>query len=289
MMLVTGGTGQVAQALAQAGAQAGGGRRMQVVGRPELDFDRPETIAAVLDAARPSIVVNAAAYTAVDRAESEPVAAYRANCDAPAAIAAWCVANNARLIHLSTDYVFDGEKGQPYVEADDTAPTCVYGASKLAGEEAVLKAGAQTLILRTSWVFAPVGRNFVLTMLAAARKTSRLRVVADQFGCPTAAADLATAILALADMWEGLNGGVYHAAGSGATTWYGLAEAVFARAERHGLKWPELEPIATADWPTPARRPPDSRLDCSRLEQTFDVTLPHWKDSVARTVDAVLG
>ena len=284
MILVTGGGGQVARAL----AAASGGRDLRVVGRPDFDFDRPDTLRAVLDAARPSLVVNAAAYTAVDQAEQEADAAFRANRDGPAALAAWCAAHGARLIHISTDYVFDGTKGAPYVEGDATNPTGVYGASKLAGELAVLASGARALILRTSWVYAASGRNFVLTMLNAARRTDRLRVVADQHGCPTAAADLAAAILALADAWDGEGGGVYHAAGSGATTWHGLAEAVFARAATHGLARPTVTPIATEDWPTPARRPADSRLDCRRLGTEFGVTLPAWQDSVARTVDAAL-
>ncbi len=284
MILVTGGGGQVARAL----GAAAGGRELRVVGRPAFDFDRPETVRSVLDVARPALVVNAAAYTAVDQAEREPEAALRANRDGPAALAAWCGAHGARLIHISTDYVFDGTKGAPYVEDDATGPTGVYGASKLAGEQAVLASGARALILRTSWVYAESGRNFVLTMLNAARRTDRLRVVADQRGCPTAAADLAAAILALSDAWDGSTGGVYHAAGSGATTWHGLAEAVFARAAAHGMARPEVTPIATADWPTPARRPADSRLDCRRLAQDFAVTLPPWQDSVARTVDAAL-
>lgn len=284
MILVTGGSGQVARALQDAAA----GRPLRVVGRPAFDFDRPETLRAMLDAAAPSLVVNAAAYTAVDKAESEPDAAWRANRDGPAAIAAWCAERGARLIHISTDYVFDGLKGARYVEDDATSPTGVYGASKRAGEEAVLASGASALVLRTSWVYAASGKNFVLTMLNAARKTERLRVVADQRGCPTAAADLAAAILALADGWDGGASGVYHVAGSGETTWHGLALAVFARAARHGMRAPAVAAIATADWPTPARRPPDSRLDCARLNDRFGLVLPPWEESVARTVDAVL-
>ncbi len=284
MILVTGGNGQVARAL----AKAAGARTLRVVGRPEFDFDRPETLRAVLDAAAPSLVVNAAAYTAVDKAESEPDAAFRANRDGPALLAAWCAAHGARLIHISTDYVFDGLKGAPYVEDDETSPTGIYGASKLAGEAAVLASGAPALVLRTSWVYAATGKNFVLTMLNAARRTDRLRVVADQRGCPTSAADLAAAILALADAWDGSEGGLFHAAGSGSATWHGLAEAVFARAARHGLRRPTVEAIATADWPTPARRPPDSRLDCARLARRFGVALPPWEASVARVVDAAL-
>jgi dTDP-4-dehydrorhamnose reductase len=283
-ILVTGGTGQVARAL----AAAAGGRPLQVVGRPAFDFDRPESLLPVLRDMSPSVVVNAAAYTAVDKAESEPDAAFRANRDGPAVLAGYCAGAGIPLIHVSTDYVFDGEKGLPYRESDPTSPTGVYGASKLAGEQAVLASGAPAVILRTAWVYAATGKNFVLTMLNAARKTDRLRVVADQRGCPTAAADLAAAILAIADQWDDRRAGVYHAAGSGATTWHGLATAVFAAAARHGLTAPTVDAIATADWPTPARRPADSRLDCSKLADEFGVRLPAWQDSVARTVAAIL-
>ena len=287
-ILVTGGTGQVAQAL----QRLAGSRVLRVVGRPELDFDRPERLPPLLDAVAPSLIVNAAAYTAVDKAESEPDAAWRANRDGPALLAGWCAAANVPLIHISTDYVFDGTKGAPYVEDDATSPTGVYGASKLAGEQAVQASGARALVLRTSWVYAASGKNFVLTMLNAARKTGRLRVVADQRGCPTAADDLAAAILAIADGvardgWNPACDGVYHAAGRGETTWHGLAGAVFEAAARYGLARPELAAITTADWPTPARRPADSRLDCGKLERCFGLRLPDWQESVARTVDAI--
>ena len=196
------------------------------------------------------------------------------------------------LIHISTDYVFDGTKGAPYVETDPTSPTGVYGRTKLAGEQAVLASGARAIILRTSWVYAATGKNFVLTMLNAARKTSNLRVVADQRGCPTAADDLAATIFnicdrVLRDGWDAGHAGVYHAAGSGETTWHGLASAVFDAAARHGLARPDVAGIATADWPTPARRPADSRLDCGKLERYFGLRLPDWQESVTRTVDAI--
>jgi len=286
-ILVTGGTGQLARALEAAAA----GRPMVRVGRPEFDFDVPDRLDGVLRAVGPRLIVNAAAYTVVDKAESEPEAADRANRVGPARLAAYAAEAGIPLIHISTDYVFDGLKGAPYVETDPTSPTGVYGATKLAGEQAIATSGARAIVLRTSWVYADSGKNFVLTMLNAARKTSQLRVVADQRGCPTAAADLAAAILAIADRlaggWDDSLAGIYHAAGSGEATWHDLAEAVFARAERHGLARPTVTPIATADWPTPARRPPDSRLDCAKLQGTWGVRLPDWRDSVARTVDAV--
>ncbi len=286
-LLVTGGTGQLATALAEQGGAA-----VHRVGRPAFDFDRPDSVERVFHAAAPALVVNAAAYTAVDAAETDAAAAYCANRDGPALLGRLCEQAGIPLIHVSTDYVFDGTKRAPYVETDPTAPTGIYGASKLAGEYAVLAACSRAVILRTSWVYAPNGRNFVRTMLNAARKTDRLRVVADQTGCPTAATDLAAAILAIAariqaDQWQPAYGGLFHAAGTGSTSWHGLACAVFEEAARHGVPPPEVTPIGTADWPTAARRPPDSRLDCGRLAAVFDHRLPPWRDGLARTIDAI--
>jgi dTDP-4-dehydrorhamnose reductase len=242
--------------------------------------------------ADPWLVVNAAAYTAVDAAEKDADAAYRANRDGPAELARLCEAAGIPLIHVSTDYVYDGAKGEPYVETDPVAPQCVYGASKLAGEAAVLAACRRAVVLRTSWVYAPTGRNFVCTMLTLGRTRDRLTVVADQKGCPTTAADLAAAILEIAahiaaSGWQDGFGGVFHAAGSGWTTWHGLASAAFAEAARHGAPVPRVDPIATADWPTPAKRPADSRLDCTKLATVFGVRLPDWQPSLARTIDAI--
>ncbi len=192
-ILVTGGTGQLASALAAAATVP-----FCRVGRPAFDFDRPESIAAAFHQADPWLVVNAAAYTAVDAAEKDAAAAYRANRDGPAELARLCEAAGIPLIHVSTDYVFDGAKGEPYVETDPVSPQGVYGASKLAGEAAVLHACTRAIVLRTSWVYAPAGRNFVRTMLTLAKTRDRLSVVADQKGCPSTAADLAAAILEIA-------------------------------------------------------------------------------------------
>ncbi len=288
-ILVTGGSGQLATALAEQG-----GARIRHVGRPEFDFDKSETIAVAFHAAAPALVINAAAYTAVDAAETDAPAAFRANRDGPEKLARLCAAAGIPLIHVSTDYVYDGDKPSPYVETDPVGPRGVYGTSKLAGEQAVLASGARAIILRTAWVYAATGRNFVRTMLALGQTRDTLRVVADQHGCPTAAADLAGAILRIvaridADGWDDARSGVFHAAGSGQTTWHGLATAVFAEAARHGAKTPSsVEAITTAEYPTPARRPANSRLDCSRLEATFGVRLPAWRDSVARTVAEIL-
>ena len=287
MILVTGGVGQVATELA-----ARGDGRLSVVGRPEFDFDQPDTITAVFDRVKPTLVVNAAAWTAVDAAEKEVDAAYRANRDGPAALAKLCARDGVPLIHISTDYVFDGSKDAPYTEDDATGPTGVYGASKLAGEQAVLESGAHAAILRTAWVYNATGKNFVRTMLNVAQKTNTLRVVADQHGCPTNAGDLADAILAVADRmsagWDPSYAGVFHAAGTGSTSWHGFAQAIFAEAARHGRPEPTVTGITTAEYPTPAKRPANSRLDCSKLARVFGVRLPDWQPSLARTVEIIV-
>ncbi len=283
-LVITGGSGQVATALAALAPVEGLGVRL--LGRPGFDFDRAETLAAVFDPS-PAMVVNAAAYTAVDRAETEPEAAGRANTTGPALLAGLCRAHGCKFLHISTDYVFDGTKPAPYRESDAANPTGVYGRSKYEGEVAVMAANPDAIILRTAWVYAATGRNFLLTMLSAARRLPTLRVVADQVGCPTLAADLAAAILRIATApdWRP---GIYHAAGTGQTSWHGFATAILRRAASHGLPCPEILPIATADWPTPAKRPENSRLDCTLLESTFGLVLPSWTEGVIRTVDAVM-
>lgn len=285
-ILVTGGSGQLAQAL----GAAAGARNLTVVGRPEWDFDHVSALPALLAAARPALVVNAAAHTAVDRAETDVAAAWRANRDGPAVLAAYCAAAEIPLIHVSTDFVFDGSKGAPYAEDDATNPTSVYGASKLAGEQAVLAICPRAIVLRTAWVYSASGRNFVLSMLNLARSRDHLRVVADQKGCPTLAGDLADAILGIADIlaregWQERYVGIYHVAGSGETTWHGLASAAIAKAGAFGHAQPKLiEAIGTAAYPTPARRPADSRLDCAKLARVFGLRLPHWEAALDRTI-----
>jgi dTDP-4-dehydrorhamnose reductase len=289
-ILVTGGSGQVASALG-----AAGGADVRVVGRPTFDFDLSESIVTNFREAAPWLVVNAAAYTAVDAAEDNAAAAYRANRDGPGVLARLCAAAAVPLIHISTDYVFDGAKGSAYVEADATGPTGVYGASKLAGEQEVLAAWARTIVLRTSWVYAPSGRNFVRTMLRLGAEHDRLRVVADQRGCPTTAADLADAILTIAtrlrEGWRDDYAGVFHAAGSGETTWHGLAVATFEEGARFSGRAPVVEAITTTEYcaenPIKAKRPADSRLDCGKLASVFGVRLPDWRGSLARTIEAV--
>ena len=287
-ILVIGNTGQLATAL----AEQAGDRNLICLGRPEVDFAQPVSLAAAMARVRPRLVINAAAYTAVDKAETDAEAAQQANATGPAELARLCALADIPLIHVSTDYVFDGSKGAPYLETDPANPIGVYGASKRAGEVAVLAACPKALVLRTSWVYGPYGKNFVLTMLNAAARLPQLRVVADQIGCPTSAPDLATAILAVVDRvlagWQADYAGLYHAAGTGWTSWHGLAEFAVAEAARHGRPQPPIAALATADWPTPVRRPADSRLDCSRLQHVFGVTLPHWQDAVRRTVARVM-
>lgn len=293
-LLVTGGTGQLARSLEKLAPHfVPLGYAVRRVGRPEFDFDRPDTIPLCFHETGPALVVNAAAWTAVDAAEARPEAAARANDSGPALLGELCAAADIPYIHLSTDYVFDGTKGAPYIETDVPNPTCVYGATKLAGENKILSRCSRAIVLRTAWVYATEGKNFVRTMLAAGRSGTALRVVADQHGCPTNADDLAAAILAIiariARGWDDRYGGLFHAAGSGDTNWYEFAEAIFTAASRSGYPRPSITPIATEEWPTPARRPPDGRLNCGKLESIYGVRLPDWRPSLERTVATICG
>lgn len=287
-ILITGGTGQLARSL----EAFAGTHQVLRIGRPELDFDALDAIPATLARIAPSLIINAAAYTAVDKAETDGEAADRANHLGPEILAQYATAHGIALIHVSTDYVFDGAKGAPYVETDAPNPTGLYGSTKLAGEQAVLAACPHSVVLRTSWVYAPEGKNFVLTMLGAAKRFPRLRVVADQVGCPTNADDLARAIWAIADQilagWKPEFHGVFHAAGTGETSWHGFASQIFVEAAKHDHPAPPVDAITTADWPTPAQRPADSRLDCSKLERVFGVRLPAWESSLETAITQVL-
>ncbi|AQS87984.1 dTDP-4-dehydrorhamnose reductase [Neoasaia chiangmaiensis NBRC 101099] len=283
-ILVTGGNGQLATSLVNLG-----GSRIVRVGRPEFDFDRPETIAAAVGKYSPAVVVNAAAWTAVDLAETETEGAERANNSGPAALAGACAAAGIPFIHVSTDYVFAGDKGAPYLETDPVTPQTVYGRTKAEGEQAVLAANPRSIVLRTSWVYSAHGKNFVKTMINAGAKNPQLKVVGDQRGNPTSSDDLAAAILAIIGRieqggWQDSYAGIYHASGQGETTWHGLAVAALEEAREHGQAMPGVTAIRTEDWPTPAKRPQDSRLDCGKLTRVFGVTLPDWRESVARTV-----
>ncbi len=283
MILITGGSGQLGQALTTLGAARG--LHFRAVSRPAFDFERPETIDACFAAAAPDFVINAAAYTAVDAAETNVLAAEAGNHTGPLRLAQLCAGTKIPFIHVSTDYVFDGEKGAPYLETDPTSPTGVYGRTKRDGEVAVLAACPKTIILRTAWVYSAHGKNFARTMLTAARKVNQLRVVSDQRGTPTASGDLAAAILDIVTRlqengWQESDAGIYHATSAGETTWYGFASAIFEAAVPCGLTPPSVTPISTADWPTPAKRPADSRLDCGKLARHFGVTMPDWRSSL---------
>jgi dTDP-4-dehydrorhamnose reductase len=288
---VTGRQGQVVRALAEAGALFG--VEVIPVGRPELDLTSPETVASVLAAAAPSIVVSAAAYTAVDQAEREPEKAQAINATGAGAVAAAARALGVPVIHFSTDYVFDGRKGTPYVEEDLVAPACVYGASKLAGEQAVAAATADHVILRTGWVYAPYGKNFVRTMLTLAQSRDEVRVVSDQLGCPTYAPDIAVAVLAIANNLlnspdNRLLRGIFHLAGSEETSWAGFATAISAFLAAQGLGKAVVTPISSAEYPTAARRPANSRLDCGKLARVYGVQLPSWRTSLTLCLQRLL-
>ena len=253
----------------------------------KLDLTVRGAATAALDQARPALVINAAAYTAVDRAEQERDAAFALNAEGPRELARWCAAHGGALVHVSTDYVFDGKKPSAYVETDAPNPTSVYGHSKLAGEIAVHEALARHLVLRTSWVFSGHGHNFVKTILRLASEREELRVVADQRGKPTSAADLARLIWALAarlQQGQELAWGTYHLANQGETTWHGLAEAVLEERARITGKRPKLTPITTADYPTPAVRPANSTLDTSLFEATFGLQPASWRHELSTVV-----
>ncbi|CAD7724900.1 dTDP-4-dehydrorhamnose reductase [Xanthomonas hydrangeae] len=250
------------------------------------DFDAPETLPALLDRIGPSRVVNAAAYTAVDRAEQDPDSAMRANALSPGVIAAWCAAHDVPLVHYSTDYVFDGQGSAPYLEDAQTSPLGVYGETKLAGEDAIRACGAQHLILRTAWVYASHGANFLRTMLRVGAERDELRVVADQIGTPTPAALIADVTAQLLRQRKPDTSGTWHLTAAGQTSWHGFAEAIFEEAVSAGLlsRAPRVVPITTADYPTPAKRPAYSRLSIEKLQRDFDVVLPEWQLGLQRVI-----
>ncbi len=256
------------------------------VGRDSCDLARPEQIRATVRAAAPELIVNAAAYTAVDRAEAEPALALAVNAEAPSLLASEAKRLGAALIHYSTDYVFDGRKRGPYLETDTVNPLSVYGRSKLAGELGIAASGVPHLVLRTSWVYALRGRNFLRTIMRLAREKPELRVVADQHGVPNSAATLAVATAAIVQQAAaggdpiraiGERGGVYHLSCGGQTTWHGFATAIVERLAQAGRLPPvAVVPITTAEFPTAARRPSNSVLDAAKLARDWAVTLPDW-------------
>jgi len=290
-ILLLGKDGQVGWELQRALAPLG---QLRALGRSEADFTDPESLRAIVRAFAPDVIVNAAAYTAVDKAEADAATAHNVNAVSPGVLAEEAAAGNAWLVHYSTDYVFDGTKEGAWVETDAVNPLSVYGRTKYDGEQRIAASGARHLILRTSWVFAPRGGNFAKTMLRLAKERETLNVVADQHGAPTGA-ELLADVTALAlhriaapgvDA-QGLSG-LYHLAAAGATTWHAYAQHVLAQAQSHGavLKaGPDaVQPIAASAFPTPAARPVNSRLDCSKFSTNFGLSLPDWRHHVNRLI-----
>ena len=283
---VTGWTGQVVRAMLE---RVPVGMEVVALRRPDLDLAVPGKVAPALRAARPDLIVNAAAYTAVDQAESEPDLALRINGQAAGEAAQAAAILGIPVIQLSTDYVFDGKLDRPYREDDPTGPVSAYGRSKLAGEQAVAAATADHAILRTAWIYSPFGKNFVRTMLALAETRSEIGVVADQHGNPTSALDIADGIFAVARNLisrpdDPSLRGVFHLVATGEAVWADVAEAIFAERETRGAAPVTVKRIATADYPTPARRPANSRLDTGKLAEHHGVTLPHWRPSLQACV-----
>ncbi|HBI69428.1 MAG TPA: dTDP-4-dehydrorhamnose reductase [Massilia sp.] len=290
-ILLLGKDGQVGWELQRALAPLG---ELRMLGRAEADFDQPESLRAQVRAFAPDVIVNAAAYTAVDKAESDADSAQRVNALAPGVLAEEAAACGAWLVHYSTDYVFDGSKAAPYAETDATAPLSVYGRTKCEGEERIRASGARHLILRTSWVFAARGGNFARTMLRLAKERDALNVIADQHGAPTSAELIAdaTALALHRIMGAGAAGsalsGNYHLVAAGATTWHGYAQYVIEQAMAHGAVLKagpqQVQPIATEAYPTPAARPRNSRLDTQLFQTTFGLQMPDWRHHVNRLI-----
>jgi len=284
-LLGVGRTGQLARALAAVADE----RNLPLVAaaRPELDLSNAESIDQIVSACRPGAIINTAAYTSVDKAESEIDLAFSINRDGAGHLARAAERLRVPFIHVSTDYVFDGNKLTPYQEDDPPAPLGIYGRSKRDGEIAVLTAYSSSVILRTSWVYSPFGHNFVKTMLRLAETPDHIRVINDQSGAPTSARDLAEAIVDIVGQIEGKPdyGGIYHLTAAGKTTWYGFAAAIFAGWASRGGRSPALEAITTAERPTPARRPANSQLDCSKAARVFGIRLQHWQQGLERCLD----
>ncbi|WP_455885642.1 dTDP-4-dehydrorhamnose reductase [Pseudomonas spelaei] len=279
-ILITGQHGQVSRALQQ---QLHGLGELIILGRDQLNLANPEHIRRQIRTHHPNLIINAAAHTAVDLAESEPDAAFAINAIAPGVLAEEAKALGIPLIHYSTDYIFDGSKPAPYTEADMPDPLGFYGRSKLAGERAIAAVGGAYLILRTSWVYSNHGKNFLLTLERLLQEKPHLRIVADQIGAPTWAGTIARSTHALIERWQaGKPGewGVYHLTARGETSWFGFAQAIAEHLRADGKACAELEAIPSSAYPTPARRPLNSRLDCSRLQQQWQVSQPPWQDAL---------
>ncbi len=294
-ILLTGVTGQVGSALCAPLAEFA---TILQADRGQLDLSQPATLSNALDQLKPDLIVNPAAYTAVDLAEDERELAFRVNSDAPAAMAQWAARHNVPMLHFSTDYVFDGSGEAAWREDDRPAPLSVYGASKLAGERTVIDSGCRHLIVRTSWVYAAHGKNFLRTMARLAGERKELKVVADQFGAPTSARIIADAVVKIlrkelrgsGELFKD-QGGVVHISASGVTSWYGFADAIIAGLKRRGIKL-EVErwiAIATSEYPTKATRPQNSRLDHQRLNSRYGIVMPSWQAALASELDELTG
>lgn len=274
-ILISGHTGQVAQALQHALAD----HQLLSLGRQTFDLEQPASLRETILRERPQLLINAAAYTAVDLAEQEPERAFAVNAEAPGAMAKACAELGIPLIHYSTDYVFDGSKNGAYHEDDASNPLGVYGASKLAGEQAVAASGCEHLILRTSWVYSRHGRNFLLTMQRLLQEREELKVVDDQIGAPTWAGSIASATAELIDKWQQgrQRWGTYHLTCQGETSWFGFASAIAEHLRAAGKPCARLRPIPSSEYPTPAQRPLNSRLNGERLEEEWQIRLPDWR------------
>jgi dTDP-4-dehydrorhamnose reductase len=291
-LFVIGRQGQVARSLREL-ASSTPNVVIECRGRPDIDVLRRDSIEGALSAFSPDLVINPAAYTAVDRAESEPEIAFATNRDGAGNVAVAAARMGVPIIHLSTDYVFDGKKSEPYVETDPVAPLGVYGQSKLAGERVVAAANPRHIILRTSWVFAPFGHNFVRTMLRLSKQRNKLTVVDDQIGCPTYAPDLARAILeiarkALSNGWDDRLAGVTHICGPDDVSWCGFARRIMHLSQLKCGHSAEVEAIRSSDYPTAAARPVNSRLCCDRLATIFAVRMPPLESSLEKCVESFL-
>ena len=292
-ILVTGGSGQVGGALVATLAELG---EVYAPGRAQLDLANSDSVQRVVREFRPDWIVNPGAYTAVDKAESEADAARAINADAPGVLGEEAARIGAAVIHFSTDYVFDGTKATPYIESDATAPLNVYGATKLAGEQALAASGAPHVVFRTSWVYGATGKNFLLTILRFARERDSLRIVGDQHGAPTWSYDLAHLTAHVIGRFHSPDAlqdqsGVYHATSAGETTWAGFAGAAIerVRARDAGAKLAAIEAITTEEYPTPAKRPKNSRLDCGKLTRTFGLKMPDWRESLDKVMAELPG
>jgi len=288
-ILLTGANGQVGWELSNRGAKRG--LEILALDRSALDITDQVSVSEEVNRPGVSLVVNAAGYTAVDEAESKPELAFAANRDGPAHLASACGKAGIPLVHISTDYVFDGQKKGAYVETDPVSPLSIYGKSKAAGEVAVRKHLREHFILRTGWVYGVHGHNFVKTMLRLGREKEEVQVVTDQYGCPTYAADLAETILRIATQFlKGgqVHWGTYHYCGKGVTSWHGFAEEIFRLASGYeSLKVKRVEPVSTSEYPTPAQRPTSSILDCSVLANTFNIHPQPWTESLAHMLEVL--